>query len=91
MEKTRVTFHSTSEQNFHIFYYLLCGLDDSKENNFLQDDLYFEYLNSNVKKIKANSNEFRFKYDEMVNAMNYLAFNDNVSSLRKEISHHLKN
>jgi hypothetical protein len=34
---------------------------------------------TDVDKIKENSIEFRQKYDEMVNAMNYLAFTDNVS------------
>ncbi len=87
LEKTRVTFHNKSEQNFHIFYYLLSGLDESKENYFINDDLYFTYLKTDVKKLKVNSNEFRLKYDEMVNAMNYLAFNDNVreSNTKKNI------
>lgn len=74
-----MTFHNKDEQNFHIFYYLICGFDEYKENFFINDNVYFTYLNANVKKIKENSNEFKYKYDEMVNAMNYLAFTDNVT------------
>lgn len=79
LEKSRVAFQNNGEQNFHIFYYLLAGLEADKyflktEHN---EPIRFNYLNQFSFNNKANvtiRKELNEKYDELINALNYIAF-----------------
>jgi len=77
LEKSRVVFQNKDEQNFHIFYYLIAGLEDSQSgkyflvNKLTKRPTKFNYLKDHQLKDKQNMRE---KYDDLVNAMNYVAF-----------------
>jgi myosin I len=82
LEKSRVVFQNTGEQNFHIFYYLLAGLDKHSEKYFLTNELdastEFNYLNHHTVSQLKKKKELKEKYEELINAMNYVAFMENV-------------
>ncbi len=82
LEKSRVVFQQKNEQNFHVFYFLIAGLQDQKEKYFLTNQknecVRFNYLNQiSQTNLKYHSN-LKHKYDELINALNYVAFTDNV-------------
>ncbi len=94
MEKSRVVFQNEGEQNFHIFYYLLIGLKDQNEKYFLLDDssndcveyIKFNYLNRFVYDNFKNDEYIQTlneKFDELINAMNYVAFMETVRKLKE--------
>ena len=48
LEKSRVVMQNKSERNFHIFYQLIAGMDESTKNQFgLVNVDYYNYLNQN--------------------------------------------
>ena len=78
-------FQNQGEQNFHIFYYLLAGLDDQNESYYLKSatsgqPIKFNYLNNDSMASLKNIRELKEKFDELVNAMNYVAFMETVKS-----------
>ena len=80
-----MVFQNQGEQNFHIFYYLLAGLDDDQndESYYLKSatsgqPIKFNYLNNDSFATLKNTKELKDKYDELVNAMNYVAFMETV-------------
>ncbi len=82
LEKSRVVLQQKNEQNFHVFYFLIAGLQDQKEKYFLTNQknecVRFNYLNQiSQTNLKYHSN-LKHKYDELINALNYVAFTDNV-------------
>ncbi len=80
-----MVFQNKGEQNFHIFYYLLIGLQAQNDRYFLIYDsgepIRFDYLNEfDYEKYKDEIfiKEQNEKFDELINAMNYVAFMESV-------------
>lgn len=83
LEKSRVAFQNIGEQNFHIFYYLMAGLEDQSKQFWLKNDssefVRFNYLNNySINTDYDYKRELVDKYDELINAMNYVAFLESV-------------
>lgn len=81
LEKSRAVFQQKNEQNFHVFYFLIAGLSESKKY-FLTNDsdqgVKFNYLNQISQNSLKHQSGLKQKFDELINAMNYVSFMENV-------------
>jgi len=76
-DKSRVTNFPKSERGYHIFYYLLNGLDSEErsELNLTEQPTHFNYLNSKDGTFNIDGVDDTMKFSELRDAMKAIGFN----------------
>uniref|UniRef100_A0A8B9TJP6 Myosin IXB n=1 Tax=Anas platyrhynchos TaxID=8839 RepID=A0A8B9TJP6_ANAPL len=82
LEKSRLVSHEKGERNYHVFYYLLLGVNEEerKEFHLKQPEDYF-YLNQHNLKIE-DGEDLRHDFERLKQAMEMVGF---LSSTKKQI------
>ncbi|WAQ98013.1 MYO3B-like protein [Mya arenaria] len=77
LEKSRLTFQSSGEESFHIFYYMMAGLPKSKQEQFcLQAADKYRYLANGIAGISNDRQMSKKHYEELLNALDLVGFTD---------------
>ncbi|XP_063970526.1 myosin-IIIb-like isoform X1 [Lytechinus pictus] len=75
LEKSRVVFQNPGEENFHIFYYMLAGLDEEMKKKLqLENASDYMYLRNGPSCLKNNPAGLKKYFDELINAMDLVGF-----------------
>ena len=63
LERSRVVSHARGERSFHVFYYLVAGLDPAKKETYRvnPDPLSFQYLKMNDSSVDVAKNTAMWK------------------------------
>ncbi|XP_030322023.1 unconventional myosin-IXb isoform X2 [Calypte anna] len=82
LEKSRLVSHEKDERNYHVFYYLLLGVNEEerKEFHLKQPEDYF-YLNQHNLKIE-DGEDLRHDFERLKQAMEMVGF---LSATKKQI------
>ncbi|XP_040393345.1 unconventional myosin-IXb isoform X11 [Cygnus olor] len=82
LEKSRLVSHEKGERNYHVFYYLLLGVNEEerKEFHLKQPEDYF-YLNQHNLKIE-DGEDLRHDFERLKQAMEMVGF---LSATKKQI------
>ncbi|XP_071954506.1 myosin-IIIb-like isoform X2 [Antedon mediterranea] len=77
LEKSRVIYQNSEEENFHIFYYMFAGLstEDSKRYKLKHAENY-KYLTNGSGRVQTKSAETKKLFSEVNNAMDLVGFLD---------------
>ncbi|XP_077870209.1 myosin IB heavy chain-like, partial [Saccoglossus kowalevskii] len=81
LEKSRVVYQNCGEENFHIFYYMLAGLSETKKQKYkLTDASSYQYMCEGPSSLKSEFNHHKNNFEELLNAMDLVGFEEQEQS-----------
>eukprot|EP00118_Oscarella_pearsei_P008877 m.47912 g.47912 ORF g.47912 m.47912 type:complete len:647 (+) comp33841_c0_seq5:217-2157(+) len=78
LEKSRIVYQAERERNYHVFYYLLAGADDSlRRKLWLKSPEYYHFLNQGGLNLSVGEEE-KSNYRLLIQSMEKVGFSDDT-------------